>query len=62
MRTLPSVSRNSPMEGSRVNMDTPAPTVSTIWVLEPYMAYPAATRLEPGCSASAALQGKQGVG
>lgn len=53
MVMLGSVRINSPMEGSYMNPLTPFPKDSTIMVAEPYRAYPAATRLLPGCRASA---------
>lgn len=52
MRMLTSVKMNSPMLGSYVNPLTPVPKLMTIAVAEPYSAYPAATCLRPGWSAS----------
>lgn len=49
---LASVKMNSPILGSYVNPLTPVPKLMTIAVAEPYSAYPAATCLRPGCSAS----------
>mmetsp|Transcript_27913 Transcript_27913/g.70004 ORF Transcript_27913/g.70004 Transcript_27913/m.70004 type:complete len:200 (-) Transcript_27913:85-684(-) len=46
------VSTNSPEEGSSVKPLTPCPVVSTRIVAEPYMVYPAATSLFPGCRMS----------
>ena len=43
------------MVGSSVKPCTPCPVVYTSMVLEPYMTYPAATCLQPGCSTSASV-------